>query len=201
MNYTSIKNYIDFFTSFFLLIFISPLFLITSFLILISMGWPIFFIQKRPGFKGKFFNLIKFRTMNEEDPKSLKTLPERLRISRLGRILRETSLDEIPELINILKGEMSFIGPRPLLIEYLPLYTKEQSRRHLVKPGLSGWAQINGRNSISWNRKFKLDLWYVDNQSFVLDLKIFLKSIHYIFKKDKINHSKNLSMPKFVGKN
>ena len=165
------------------------------------MGWPIFFIQTRPGYKGKLFNLIKFRTMKKDNPKSLEPLPERLRISKLGKFLRETSLDELPELINIVKGEMSFIGPRPLLKEYLPLYTKEENRRHLVKPGLSGWAQINGRNSINWTKKFKLDVWYVDNQSFVLDLTIFLRSIIYIFKKDKINHSSDVSMPRFLGKN
>ena len=200
MKYKTIKSYSDFFISFILLIFISPIFLAISILILISMGCPIFFIQKRPGYKGKIFNLIKFRTMKQEDPKSLKSLPENLRISKLGRFLRETSLDELPELIYILKGEMSFIGPRPLLIEYLPLYTSEQSRRHLVKPGLSGWAQINGRNSISWNKKFKLDTWYVDNQTFILDVIIFFRSILYILKKDKINHSSDFSMPKFVGK-
>ena len=163
------------------------------------MDRPIFFVQNRPGLNGKIFKIIKFRTMSIKNRIDKETISESERVSKLGAILRKSSLDELPELINILKGEMSFIGPRPLLEEYLPLYSKEQFMRHNVRPGLSGWAQINGRNNINWDQKFKLDLWYVKNMSFAVDLKIFFSTFFYIFKQSKVNQKDDLSMPQFRG--
>ena len=194
LKYQTIKLSFDLIFSFIGLIFLSPLFMFISILIFIKMDRPIFYIQKRPGLNGEIFKLIKFRTMS-----LTKNIAEKERITKLGAILRKTSLDELPELINILKGEMSFIGPRPLLEEYLPLYSKEQFRRHNVRPGLSGWAQINGRNNINWDQKFKLDLWYVKNISFALDLKILFLTFLYIFKHSKVNQNDDLSMSKFKG--
>ena len=199
LSYQKIKLIFDRLFAFIGLTVLSPLFLLISILIIITMDRPIFFVQKRPGLNGKIFKLIKFRTMSIPKNTNKGYLSEKERISKLGAILRMTSLDELPELINILKGEMSFIGPRPLLEEYLPLYSKEQFMRHYVRPGLSGWAQINGRNNISWDQKFKLDLWYVKNISFALDLKIFFSTFFYIFKQSKVNQKKDLSMPQFKG--
>jgi len=199
LYYKKIKFFFDIFFSFIGLLILSPLFLLISILIFLIMGRPIFFIQKRPGLNGEIFNMIKFRTMRNPTTKNGEHLPEIKRISKFGSFLRRTSLDEIPELINILKGEMSFIGPRPLLVEYLPLYSERQFKRHNVKPGLSGWAQLNGRNTINWDKKFDLDLWYVKNMSFILDLKIFFLTFFYIFKQNKINHNDDLSMPQFKG--
>ena len=199
LSYQKIKLIFDRLFAFIGLTVLSPLFLLISISIITTMGRPIFFIQKRPGLNGKIFKLIKFRTMCVTKSKNKRQLSEKERISKLGAILRMTSLDELPELINILQGEMSFIGPRPLLVEYLSLYNKEQFMRHYVRPGLSGWAQINGRNNISWDQKFKLDLWYVKNISFVLDLKIFFSTFFYIFKQSKVNQKDDLSMPQFKG--
>ena len=198
-KYQNIKLFMDILFAFIGLIILSPLFLLISILIFIKMDRPIFFLQKRPGLNGKIFKIIKFRTMSITDNINNEYRSEKERVSKLGDILRKTSLDEIPELINILKGEMSFIGPRPLLVEYLPLYSKEQFMRHNVRPGLSGWAQINGRNNINWDQKFKLDLWYVKNVSFTFDLKILFLTFFYIFKQSKVNQKDDLSMPKFKG--
>ncbi|MDR4508574.1 MAG: sugar transferase, partial [Candidatus Brocadiaceae bacterium] len=162
------RRFFDTFLAFLILIIFLPLFLILSVLLYFAFGKPIFFRQVRPGFKGKPFFMYKFRTMTNERNGSGILLPDDQRLTSFGRFLRSTSLDELPELINVLKGDMSLVGPRPLLMEYLPLYSREQFRRHEVKPGITGWAQINGRNAISWEDKFKFDVWYVDNQSFWL---------------------------------
>ena len=180
------KRIFDLFSSIFLLILLSPLLILVSLIIFITLGRPIFFIQERPGMNGKVFKLIKFRTMLSTRNKAGELLNDYQRITSLGSILRSTSIDELPELVNILKGEMSFVGPRPLLTEYMKLYSEEQNRRHDVRPGITGWAQINGRNSIGWDEKFKLDIWYVDNRSFPLDIKIlFLTFKKVIFREDK----------------
>ena len=200
MDYKKIKFFFDILFSIVGLFILTPLIILISISIFLEMGRPIFYLQKRPGLNGKIFKIIKFRTMSNPINKNGEYLSEIKRISKLGSFLRRTSLDEIPELINILKGEMSFIGPRPLLVEYLPLYSVEQFKRHNVKPGLSGWAQINGRNTINWEKKFDLDLWYVRNISFILDLKIFFLNFLYILKQNKINHKDDLSMPEFKGK-
>ena len=198
--YFFIKNILDRITSLFLLILLLPILIIISIAILLFDGIPIFFIQKRPGYKSKFFKIIKFRTMknNIHDSKN-KFKNDKERLTPIGRFLRKTSLDELPELINILKGEMSFVGPRPLLVEYLPLYSKRQLLRHNVKPGLSGWAQVNGRNSISWKDKFNKDIWYVENISFYLDIKIIFITIWKVIKKESVNTKNNSIMPKFKG--
>ena len=198
-KYQNIKLFMDILFAFISLIVLSPLFLLISILIFIYMDRPIFFVQNRPGLNGKIFKIIKFRTMSIKNKFHKETISESERVSKLGAILRKSSLDELPELINILKGEMSFIGPRPLLEKYLPLYSKEQFMRHNVRPGLSGWAQINGRNNINWDQKFKLDLWYVKNISFAVDLKIFFSTFFYIFKQSKVNQKDDLSMPQFRG--
>ena len=198
-KYQNVKFLMDILFAFIGLIVLSPLFLLISILIFIQMDRPIFFVQNRPGLNGKIFKIIKFRTMSIKNRIDKETISESERVSKLGAILRKSSLDELPELINILKGEMSFIGPRPLLEEYLPLYSKEQFMRHNVRPGLSGWAQINGRNNINWDQKFKLDLWYVKNMSFAVDLKIFFSTFFYIFKQSKVNQKDDLSMPQFRG--
>jgi len=166
-----VKNIIDFIISLFLLIILFPLFILIMFLIYLNMGRPIFFKQKRAGFKGKPFYIFKFRTMKNIYDSNGNLLQDEERLTKLGKFLRSSSLDELPELINVLKGEMSIVGPRPLLYEYLPLYTPEQARRHEVKPGMTGWVQVNGRNALSWEEKFKLDVWYVDNWSLLLDMK------------------------------
>ncbi len=170
-----------------------------SILIYLDIGFPIFYIQTRVGKKNKLFKLIKFRTMKNFDQKNDKKISENQRLTSLTKFLRSTSLDEIPELWNVIKGDMSFVGPRPLLEEYIPLYNNEQIRRHNVKPGMTGWAQINGRNSITWQEKFKFDIWYVDNYSFLLDLKILWKTIIKVIKREGISAEAELSMKKFTG--
>ncbi len=197
--YIFIKNILDKITSLFLLIFLSPILIIISLSILLFEGKPIFFIQIRPGYKSKCFRIIKFRTMKNEKCFKYKFNKDEERLTTIGRFLRKTSLDELPELINILNGQMSFVGPRPLLVEYLPLYSKRQLLRHNVKPGLSGWAQVNGRNNISWTEKFNKDIWYVENISFHLDLKIIILTIWKVFKKESINTKNGSIMPKFTG--
>ena len=165
----------------------------------LSIGSPILFSQIRPGLNEKPFKLIKFRSMKNENLKEEKTLSDSERITSIGRIIRNYSLDELPELWNILKGDMSFVGPRPLLLKYLPLYNNEQRKRHLVRPGLTGWAQINGRNGISWDEKFKLDVWYVNNRSFLLDLRIIALTAMKVLKKENINLSNSDTMTEFTG--
>ncbi len=197
--YYLFKDFLDRLLAILLLILFSPLLLFSGLLIRFFMGKPIFFLQKRPGFHGKPFTIIKLRTMKQLNNDIGEIIPEHKRINFLGRILRESSIDELPELINIIKGDMSFIGPRPLLMEYLPLFSKEHCRRHNVKPGLTGWAQINGRNSIDWEEKFNLDVWYVDNISFLLDIRIFILTIFYVLQRKKTNNKNKLSMPPFLG--
>jgi lipopolysaccharide/colanic/teichoic acid biosynthesis glycosyltransferase len=181
------------------LIFLSPLFLILVVIIWGCLGRPVFFRQVRPGLNGKPFQMIKFRTMRDAVDIDGNLLPDSERMTSLGRFLRTTSLDELPELWNVLKGDMSLVGPRPLLMEYLPLYSKEQYRRHDVRPGLTGWAQINGRNAISWADKFELDVWYVDNQSSWLDLKILLLTIKKVVAREGISGDGEVTMSKFTG--
>jgi lipopolysaccharide/colanic/teichoic acid biosynthesis glycosyltransferase len=165
------------------------------------LGRPIFFRQRRPGLGGRPFELIKFRTMRKAADASGTPMPDALRLTAFGRFLRASSLDELPEFWNVLTGDMSLVGPRPLLTEYLPLYTPEQARRHEVRPGITGWAQINGRNAISWEEKFKLDVWYVDNQSLWLDLKILFLTILRVFQRTGISADGEATMPKFAGSN
>ena len=187
MNYLKLKFYFDILFSILGLLLLSPLIILISILIKIKLGSPIFFIQKRPGLKEKLFYLIKFRTMNNRKDKSGKLLNDDKRLTSFGKWLRETSIDEIPTLFNILKGEMSFVGPRPLLKEYLNLYSEREKERHLVKPGLTGLAQIKGRNNITWKRKFKYDILYVNNLSFGLDLEILLLTFLKVIKREGIN--------------
>ena len=181
------------------LVLFSPVILIIAFLIRIKIGSPIFFRQTRPGKDGQPFEMIKFRTMLNSCDKHGNILPDAERLTSFGKLLRSTSLDELPELWNVLKGEMSLVGPRPLLMEYLPLYNKEQFRRHEVRPGVTGWAQINGRNSISWEEKFKLDVWYVENQSFWLDIKIIFLTIKKVFIRQGINSEGEATAKRFTG--
>lgn len=176
-----------------------PLMLIIALLVRWKLGTPILFSQTRPGYLGKPFNIYKFRSMTDARSVDGKLLPDEIRLTRFGRLLRSTSLDELPNLGVIFKGDMSLVGPRPLLVEYLPLYNAEQARRHLVKPGLTGWAQINGRNAISWQEKFALDVWYVDHQSLWLDMKIILLTIKKICAREGISAKGEATMPKFTG--
>jgi lipopolysaccharide/colanic/teichoic acid biosynthesis glycosyltransferase len=181
-----------------LLVLLLPLILLAC-LVACKIGRPIYFSQIRPGLYGKPFCMIKFRTMNNELDSDGHLLPDAQRLSSFGRFLRASSLDELPELWNVIKGDMSLVGPRPLLMEYLPLYTEEQARRHDVRPGITGWAQVNGRNAISWEEKFKLDVWYVDNQSFFLDVKILALTILKVIKRDGISAQGEVTMTKFTG--
>ena len=194
-----IKRFLDIVLSFIGIIVLSPVLAAVAAMIKVKLGSPVIFKQERPGLNEKIFTLYKFRTMTDEKDENGELLPNHVRLTRLGRILRATSLDELPELFNILRGDMSFIGPRPLLVEYLPLYNNEQRRRHHVRPGLSGLAQINGRNAISWEEKFRYDIEYVDNISLLLDLKIFIQTILKVFKKEGINKSETVTMEKFKG--
>ena len=193
------KRFFDLIVVFIALIFlIIPLIALTL-LVRIKLGTPVFFRQIRPGLHGRPFKLIKFRTMTETRGAEDQLLPDADRITPFGRFLRTTSLDELPELINVMKGEMSLVGPRPLLTEYLSLYTPEQTRRHDVRPGITGWAQINGRNALSWEEKFTLDVWYVDNHSLWLDLKIILLSIWKVLNREGISAGGEATMPRFTG--
>jgi len=194
-----IKRCLDLSISISGLIFISPVMIIVVFLIRLNLGSPVFFRQLRPGLDGQPFQMIKFRTMRDAVDSQGQTLPDSERLTSFGRFLRSTSLDELPELWNVLKGEMSLVGPRPLLMEYLPLYNKEQFRRHLVRPGITGWAQINGRNAISWEDKFKLDVWYVDNQTLLLDAKIIFLTFKKVLFRDGISQAGEATMAKFTG--
>ena len=194
-----IKRSFDIFTSGLGLIILSPLLMIISLIIFIQMGRPVLFIQMRPGLNGKPFCMYKFRTMTNEKDEQGNLLPDELRLTRLGRFLRSTSLDELPELFNVLKGDMSLVGPRPLLMQYLDRYTPEQARRHEVKPGITGWAQVNGRNAITWEEKFALDVWYVDNCSFWLDVKILFMTLVKVFTREGISAVGEATMPEFMG--
>jgi lipopolysaccharide/colanic/teichoic acid biosynthesis glycosyltransferase len=173
--------------------------LILLIIVKFKIGSPVFFKQMRPGLLGAPFLMIKIRTMSEARGGDDLPLPDELRLSAFGKFLRSTSLDELPELFNVLKGDMSLVGPRPLLVDYLPLYSEEQFRRHEVKPGITGWAQVNGRNAINWEEKFSLDIWYVDNNNFLLDMKILLLTVHKVLKRDGVSAAGEVTMPAFKG--
>lgn len=193
------KRLFDLALSAFLTALLSPLLILLTAAIYAIMGGPALFRQRRPGLRGAPFECLKFRTMdNRRDEQGL-LLPDEARLTALGKFLRRTSLDELPQLVNVLRGEMSFVGPRPLLMEYLDLYTGEQMRRHEAKPGITGWAQINGRNAIAWEERFQLDVWYVDNQSFFLDMKIILLTIAKVITREGISARNEETMPKFSG--
>ena len=197
-----IKRLFDFNVSFIMLLILSPLLLVvTIWLYFENKGAGVFFYQKRPGKEQQMFQIVKFKTMNEERGDNGDLLPDHQRLTKVGKFLRSTSIDEIPQLINVFKGDMSLIGPRPLLMKYLPLYTKKQARRHEVRPGISGWAQVNGRNAISWNEKFKYDEWYVDHISLWLDIKIMFLTIKKVFVREGINSNANTTMEEFTGLN
>lgn len=183
------------------LIILSPVLIICALLIRVNLGSPIFFRQKRIGKNNKEFEMIKFRSMKDAFDKNGNALPDEERMTKLGKVLRSLSLDELPELINILKGDMSLIGPRPLLVQYLPLYNERQIKRHNVTPGLTGWAQVNGRNSLSWSEKFELDVWYVENWSLWLDVKIFFMTFYKVFKREGISQEGQATMEFFNGTN
>ncbi|QOP41455.1 undecaprenyl phosphate N,N'-diacetylbacillosamine 1-phosphate transferase [Sulfurimonas marina] len=193
------KRLFDFLLAFILIILFSPLYIVISLLIWLNMGRPILFRQKRPGYKEKIFSIYKFRTMTNEKDQNGDLLPDKQRLVGLGKFIRTTSLDELPQLLNVLKGEMSFVGPRPLLIEYLDLYNEQQKKRHDVKPGITGWAQVNGRNAISWEQKFEYDVWYVEHQSFWLDMKILWMTFLKVLKRSDISSSSHVTMEKFKG--
>ena len=197
----SIKGVFDLFLVLLSLPLILPIYLLLALLVLAKFNSPILFKQSRPGLRGKIFNIYKFRTMTNDCDKDGILLTDELRLTKFGKLLRSTSLDELPSLWNVLKGEMSLVGPRPLLVEYLPLYSSKQARRHEVKPGITGWAQVNGRNAISWDEKFDLDVWYVDNQSTLLDIKILYMTIIKVITRSGISQDRQATMEKFKGNN
>jgi lipopolysaccharide/colanic/teichoic acid biosynthesis glycosyltransferase len=194
-----IKSLIDRICSAMALLTFAPIIIVLSVIVAIKFGRPVLFKQKRPGLHGKIFEIIKFRSMRDAIDQHGQSLPDNERLTPFGEKLRNTSLDELPGLWNVLIGNMSLVGPRPLLVEYLPLYSKVQSRRHDVKPGITGWAQVNGRNAISWEKKFELDVWYVDNQSFWLDIKILFLTVKKVFARSDINAAGEATMTKFTG--
>lgn len=196
-----VKRSIDVICSALGLILLSPILLIVAILVRTKLGSPIFFTQDRVGKDGKIFKMIKFRTMLDATDKWGEPLPDEERLTSFGKLLRSTSVDELPELINVLKGDMSLVGPRPLLVEYIPLYSKEQFRRHNVRPGITGWAQVNGRNSLSWSDRFKLDVEYVDNQNLFLDIRILFMTVYKVIKRDGISQEGHATMEKFNGSN
>ncbi|WP_275670693.1 sugar transferase [Neobacillus notoginsengisoli] len=193
------KRLVDLVLSILGLILFFPFILLTAVLIRIKLGSPILFKQERPGLNGEIFQLYKFRTMTDERDQQGRLLPDQERLTSFGKMVRSFSLDEFPQLINVIKGEMSLIGPRPLLSEYLSLYSEEQAKRHLVKPGITGWAQVNGRNALTWEEKFKLDVWYVQNQSFYLDLKILFLTMKKVLISEGISNQNHVTMPDFQG--
>jgi len=194
-----VKRSIDLIVSILGVALLSPLMLIIALAIFCTLGRPVFFRQHRPGYRGRPFWLVKFRTMSAARDSSGQPLSDDVRLTRLGRILRRTSLDELPELWNVVKGEMSLVGPRPLLMEYMDRYTPQQARRHEVKPGITGWAQINGRNALTWEQKFACDLWYVDQWTVWLDLRILLRTLWQISHRDDISFAGHATMPRFMG--
>ena len=194
-----IKTFLDFMLALIGLIILLPLFMIISVLIIFKLNAPVFFKQSRPGLNGETFEIYKFRTMSNECDENGAPLSDEERLTKFGSFLRSTSLDELPGLWNVLNGTMSLIGPRPLLIEYLPLYSDRQARRHEVKPGITGWAQVNGRNAIEWKEKFELDVWYVENLTFFLDIKILYLTLKKVIRRDGISHNNHVTMKKFKG--
>ena len=197
--YRIIKPFLDLVLSLTGLILLLPFLIIITILLFISNSGSPFFFQPRPGKNGKVFKIVKFKTMNDKRDADGKLLPDAQRITAIGKFIRKTSLDEIPQLINVVKGDMSLVGPRPLLVTYLHLYNDFQNRRHEVKPGITGWAQVNGRNAISWDKKFEYDVWYVDNMSFFLDIKILFKTVEKVFKRDGINAANVATTEPFNG--
>jgi sugar transferase EpsL len=193
------KRTFDFLCAAVLLIVLLPAIGITAILIKSKLGSPVIFRQQRPGLNEQPFNLYKFRTMTDETDQNGNLLPDEIRLTPFGQFLRKWSLDELPQLWNVLIGDISLVGPRPLLMRYLPLYTPAQKKRHNVKPGITGWAQINGRNAITWEEKFELDVWYAENQNFLLDLKILFLTFKQVFKTEEIQHSNHVTMPEFKG--
>jgi len=194
-----IKRLLDFTLSLIALIVLLPILILVAILIRIRLGSPVLFTQQRPGKDEKIFRIYKYRTMTDERDEQGNLQPDEIRLTKFGKALRATSIDELPELINVIKGDMAIIGPRPLLVQYLPLYNEYQKRRHEVRPGLSGLAQISGRNQISWEEKFNLDVKYVDNISFLLDLKILFSTLFKVFKREGISAADNITMPEFLG--
>lgn len=195
----NMKRLLDFLISFIMIICLCWLFVIVGMLIKLKLGSPIVFTQPRPGKNGKVFNVYKFRSMTDERDENGELLPDEIRLTKFGQLLRKLSLDELPQLFNVLKGDMSFVGPRPLLVEYLPLYNARQARRHEVRPGITGWAQVNGRNAISWEQKFEYDVWYVENRSLLLDIKILFLTVKKVFISEGISADGQATMSKFTG--
>jgi lipopolysaccharide/colanic/teichoic acid biosynthesis glycosyltransferase len=193
------KRLFDVFAAALALIVLSPILGLVALLVRINLGTPILFRQQRPGYKGRLFHILKFRTMADRFAPDGGLLPDAERLGRFGRFLRSTSLDELPELFNILRGEMSLVGPRPLLMEYLPLYSAEQARRHDMPPGLTGWAQVNGRNTLSWQDKFKLDVWYVDHWTFWRDIRIIFLTLVKVFQREGITQEGQVTIERFTG--
>jgi sugar transferase EpsL len=193
------KRVFDLAASSLCLVVLSPLFLLLYLMVAVKLGFPVFFFQARPGKNGIPFIIIKFRTMTIKRDKNGDLLPNNQRMTEFGKFLRSNSLDELPELVNVLKGDMSFVGPRPLLMDYIPLFNEFQNKRHDVKPGITGWAQIKGRNALTWEEKFRLDIWYVDNQSVWLDINILWLTLIKVFKKEGIAHEGDVAMPRFTG--
>lgn len=199
MIYKYIKRILDIISSLLAIIILSPLLAVTAVLVKTKLGSPVLFKQERPGKDEKIFTLMKFRTMTDERDENGELLPDEVRLTKFGKFLRSTSIDELPELFNILKGDMSVIGPRPLLVEYIPKYNEHQHRRHEVRPGLSGWAQVNGRNTVSWEDKFDMDVHYVDNYSFAMDVKILFMTVLNVLKKEGISSETSATMEVFMG--
>ena len=199
MYKTIFKRLIDISTASIVLIFFAPLLCVVVVLLYFFNNGNVFFTQERPGFNQKTFKVLKFKTMNEQRDAEDKLLPDHLRLTPIGKFVRSTSLDEMPQLINVLMGDMSLVGPRPLLVKYLPLYSERQNRRHSVRPGITGWAQVNGRNAISWEKKFELDVWYVENYNFILDVKIIGLTILKVLIKENVNSKKDITMSPFLG--
>ena len=193
------KKIFDFTVALGALAILSPVLGVVAIIVRAQLGAPVLFCQTRPGLQGKPFSILKFRTMTNARDAQGNLLPDAQRLTRFGRFLRSTSLDELPELFNVLKGDMSLVGPRPLLMEYLPLYTPEQARRHEVRPGITGWAQVNGRNALSWEEKFAMDVWYVDHRSLWLDVKILVLTVRKVLARDGINAAGEATMPRFTG--
>jgi sugar transferase EpsL len=195
-----VKRFFDIVVSLITLILLSPLFIVLFVLVRRKLGSPAIFCQDRPGLNGRIFQMYKFRTMTNAVDSQGQVLSDAERLTPFGALLRSTSLDELPELWNVLKGDMSLVGPRPLLVEYLPLYSEQQARRHLVRPGITGWSQVNGRNAISWDKKFELDVWYVDNCSFALDCRILFLTLLKVVKREGISSEGTVTTEKFTGK-
>lgn len=194
-----IKPLFDFAVALSVFLVLSPVFLVVVLLLAIANSGKPFFVQRRPGKYGKIFRVIKFKTMNDRMDANGNLLPDADRLTNIGKFVRKTSLDEVPQLLNVIKGDMSIVGPRPLLEEYLPLYSPDQMKRHNVRPGITGWAQVNGRNAISWTKKFELDLWYVKNISFILDIRILLLTVRNVLRSEGISSETSATMEKFTG--